>query len=181
MSCEKPAVALLTFSARDAKAWLYDLHEPDATGGLMLCRKHANATVVPMSWQLVDGRDPAWSGPEPETPAPGVQAFPTVATPSTVPVVPGAPAAAAPAVQRVPTTPSQAPVEAGFGAEPAQVRAVVPVAPPVPAPLAHAPVLPPVVPPPVTPYPSADQGGSPNHDATLFQLSLNDLPSPRGY
>lgn len=63
MTCDKPAVALLTFSPPDAKAWLYDLDQPDPTGGIMLCRKHANATVVPMSWQLVDSRDPAWPGP----------------------------------------------------------------------------------------------------------------------
>lgn len=63
MNCEKTAVALLTFSPPDAKAWLYDLDQPDPTGGIMLCRKHANATVVPMSWQLMDARDPAWPGP----------------------------------------------------------------------------------------------------------------------
>ena len=63
MNCEKPAVALLTFSPPDAKAWLYDLDQPDPTGGIMLCRKHANATIVPMSWQLMDARDPAWPGP----------------------------------------------------------------------------------------------------------------------
>lgn len=62
MNCDKTAVALLTFSPPDAKAWLYDLHRPDPAGGIMLCRKHANATVVPMSWQLVDSRDPAWPG-----------------------------------------------------------------------------------------------------------------------
>lgn len=63
MTCDKPAAALLTFSPPDAKAWLYDLDQPDPTGGIMLCRKHANATVVPMSWQLLDARDPAWPGP----------------------------------------------------------------------------------------------------------------------
>lgn len=63
MNCDKEAVALLTFSPPDAKAWLYDLEQPDPTGGIMLCRKHANATVVPMSWQLMDARDPAWPGP----------------------------------------------------------------------------------------------------------------------
>lgn len=63
MNCDKTAVALLTFSPPDAKAWLYDLDQPDPTGGIMLCRKHANATVVPMSWQLIDSRDPAWPGP----------------------------------------------------------------------------------------------------------------------
>lgn len=69
MNCDKNAVALLTFSPPDAKAWLYDLDRPDPTGGIMLCRKHANATVVPMSWQLVDARDPAWPGPVGEKPA----------------------------------------------------------------------------------------------------------------
>jgi len=63
MNCDKPAVALLSFSPPDAKAWLFDLEQPDSTGGIMLCRKHANATVVPMSWQLLDSRDPAWPGP----------------------------------------------------------------------------------------------------------------------
>lgn len=63
MNCDRSAVALLTFSPPDAKAWLYDLDQPDPTGGIMLCRKHANATIVPMSWQLVDVRDPAWPGP----------------------------------------------------------------------------------------------------------------------
>lgn len=62
MNCDKVAVALLSFSPPDAKAWLYDLEQPDRAGGIMLCRKHANATVVPMSWQLVDARDPAWPG-----------------------------------------------------------------------------------------------------------------------
>lgn len=72
MNCDKTAVALLTFSATDAKAWLYDLEQPDPSGGIALCRKHANATVVPMSWQLVDARDPAWPGQvgsQPEVPA----------------------------------------------------------------------------------------------------------------
>lgn len=63
MSCENEAVALLSFSPQQAKAWLYDLHEADSTGGIALCRRHANATVVPMSWQLIDQRDPAWPGP----------------------------------------------------------------------------------------------------------------------
>ena len=63
MNCDREAVALLTFSPPEAKAWLYDLDEPDPSGGIMLCRKHANATVVPMSWQLMDARDPAWPGP----------------------------------------------------------------------------------------------------------------------
>jgi len=63
MNCDNDAVALLTFSPTEAKAWLYDLEDPDPTAGIMLCRRHANATVVPMSWQLVDSRDPAWPGP----------------------------------------------------------------------------------------------------------------------
>ena len=63
MNCCKPAIALLTFAPQQAKAWLYDLDQPDPTGGIMLCRKHANGTVVPMSWQLIDARDPAWPGP----------------------------------------------------------------------------------------------------------------------
>jgi hypothetical protein len=69
MNCDKTAVALLTFSPPEAKAWLYDLDQPDPTGGIMLCRRHANATVVPMSWQLVDARDPAWPGPAGSQPA----------------------------------------------------------------------------------------------------------------
>lgn len=69
MTCDKTAVALLTFAPPEAKAWLYDLEAPDPTGGIMLCRKHANATVVPMSWQLVDARDPAWPGPAGSQPA----------------------------------------------------------------------------------------------------------------
>ena len=67
MNCDKAAVALLTFAPQQAKAWLFDLDKPDPSGGIMLCRKHANATVVPMSWQLVDGRDPAWPGPSSAT------------------------------------------------------------------------------------------------------------------
>lgn len=63
MTCDQPAVALLTFAPPEAKAWLYDLTDPDPTTGIMLCRKHANGTVVPMSWQLIDARDPAWPGP----------------------------------------------------------------------------------------------------------------------
>lgn len=63
MSCNKEAVALLTFAPQQAKAWLYDLVDTDPTAGIILCRKHANATVVPMSWQLIDARDPAWPGP----------------------------------------------------------------------------------------------------------------------
>lgn len=69
MNCNQPAVALLTFSPTEAKAWLYDLEKPDPSGGIQLCRKHANATVVPMSWQLVDARDPAWPGPVGAQPA----------------------------------------------------------------------------------------------------------------
>ena len=70
MACDQPAVALLTFAPPHAKAWLYDLVDPHPTNGIILCRKHANSTVVPMSWQLVDSRDPAFSGaarPEPAT------------------------------------------------------------------------------------------------------------------
>lgn len=63
MNCDNDAVALLTFSPTEAKAWLYDLDGPDPTHGIVLCRRHANATVVPMSWQLIDARDPAWPGP----------------------------------------------------------------------------------------------------------------------
>ena len=63
MNCDKPAVALLTFAPPEAKAWLYDLETPDPAHGITLCRHHANATVVPMSWQLIDARDPAWPGP----------------------------------------------------------------------------------------------------------------------
>jgi len=63
MNCDKQAMAMLTFAPQQAKAWLYDLEDPNPAGGIMLCRKHANATVVPMSWQLIDARDPAWPGP----------------------------------------------------------------------------------------------------------------------
>jgi len=63
MTCDHPAVAVLTFAPRDAKAWLYDLDMSDTSHGIVLCRRHANATVVPMSWQLLDARDPAWPGP----------------------------------------------------------------------------------------------------------------------
>ena len=69
MNCDGTAVALLTFSPPEAKAWLFDLDQPDPTGGIMLCRKHANGTVVPMSWSLHDGRDPAWPGPAQSTAA----------------------------------------------------------------------------------------------------------------
>ena len=61
MACDQTAVALLTFAPPQGKAWLHDLVDPDPTNGIMLCRKHANGTVVPMSWQLVDARDPAWT------------------------------------------------------------------------------------------------------------------------
>lgn len=69
MECAKDAVALLTFSPPQAKAWLYDLIDANPATGIMLCRRHANATVVPMSWQLVDSRDPSWAPPgEPAMP-----------------------------------------------------------------------------------------------------------------
>lgn len=60
MNCDNEAVALLSFAPRQAKAWLSDLTEPNPATGIVLCRRHANATVVPMSWQLVDARDPNW-------------------------------------------------------------------------------------------------------------------------
>lgn len=63
MTCDHPAMAVLTFSPQEAKAWLYDLEMTDTSHGIILCRRHANATVVPMSWQLIDARDPAWPGP----------------------------------------------------------------------------------------------------------------------
>jgi len=85
MNCDSPAVALLTFAPPEAKAWLYDLDSPDPTGGIMLCRKHANATVVPMSWQLVDARDPAWPGPVGSQPA--AQAMAAASAEELVPVV----------------------------------------------------------------------------------------------
>lgn len=62
MACDQPAVALLTFAPPHAKAWLYDLVDPHPSNGIILCRKHANSTVVPMSWQLIDSRDPAFPG-----------------------------------------------------------------------------------------------------------------------
>lgn len=77
MACDKDAVALLTFSPPQAKAWLYDLVDANPATGIMLCRRHANATVVPMSWQLVDSRDPSWSPPgEPAAPQPAPAAIP---------------------------------------------------------------------------------------------------------
>ena len=88
MNCDKAAVALLTFAPQQAKAWLFDLDQPDPAGGIMLCRKHANATVVPMSWQLVDGRDPAWPGPSSaaDHEAPAAPVEPPVGTaPSSLP------------------------------------------------------------------------------------------------
>ena len=98
MNCDKAAVALLTFAPQQAKAWLYDLDQPDPNGGIMLCRKHANATVVPMSWQLVDGRDPAWPGPAGEIdqanqlPAPSTASRPSAALASAgQPEAPAAP------------------------------------------------------------------------------------------
>jgi len=84
MACSKDAVALLTFSPPEAKAWLYDLIDANPATGIMLCRKHANATVVPMSWQLVDSRDPAWSPPgEPAAPQPEPAAIPGLLTDET--------------------------------------------------------------------------------------------------
>ncbi len=68
MSCSEAAVALLSFAPRHAKAWLYDLVDANPASGIVLCRRHANATVVPMSWQLVDARDPSWEGPTPPVP-----------------------------------------------------------------------------------------------------------------
>ena len=62
MACDQSAVALLTFAPPHAKAWLYDLVDPHPSNGIILCRKHANSTVVPMSWQLIDSRDPAFPG-----------------------------------------------------------------------------------------------------------------------
>jgi hypothetical protein len=88
MNCDKAAVALLTFAPQQAKAWLFDLDHPDPAGGIMLCRKHANSTVVPMSWQLVDGRDPAWPGPSSaaDQEAPAAPVEPPVGTaPSSLP------------------------------------------------------------------------------------------------
>lgn len=59
MGCDAQAVVLLTFAPQQAKAWLYDLAEPNPAAGISLCRRHGNATVVPMSWQLIDARDPS--------------------------------------------------------------------------------------------------------------------------
>lgn len=68
LSCSREPVALLTFSAAEAKAWLLDLATTDdTTSGIALCQQHADATAVPMSWQLIDKRDPAWPG----SPKPG--------------------------------------------------------------------------------------------------------------
>lgn len=94
MNCDKPAMALLTFAPPDAKAWLYDLDRPDPTGGIMLCRKHANATVVPMSWQLIDARDPAWPGPAGSQPA--VQAMAAASIEELMPTISAEPAAELP-------------------------------------------------------------------------------------
>lgn len=101
MNCDKAAVALLTFAPQQAKAWLFDLDQPDPAGGIILCRKHANATVVPMSWQLVDGRDPAWPGPASAAANATEEAF---VEPSAGPALAGQPEAPA------------APVESSVGA-----------------------------------------------------------------
>jgi len=172
MNCDKTAVALLTFSPPDAKAWLYDLDQPDPTGGIMLCRKHANATVVPMSWQLLDSRDPAWPGPDiagSDTPSdmphvvappsiPAVAAF-EVAVPVTVPELPSDSAAIEEEFAALRT---DLPVTPQHYAEPhmATVRAAGGTTPE---------------------NDLVDLGGAVPPDPSLFELPLSDIPAVTPY
>jgi len=160
MSCDNEAVALLTFSPQDAKAWLYDLEQPDPTGGIMLCRKHANATVVPMSWQLIDSRDPAWPGPAGSQPV--VQAMAAATAEELISNAPIVAASVAPAV--VPALPSDT---AAIDQEFAALRNDLPV------------VTQPYAEPQMATARAAGRGVP--ADPSLFELPLTDVPAVTPY
>lgn len=58
VSCGEPASALLLINARDLAAHLVDIREETGNVGVLLCRGHANAVVVPVGWTLADSRLP---------------------------------------------------------------------------------------------------------------------------
>ncbi len=179
MNCDKAAVALLTFAPQQAKAWLFDLEHPDPAGGIMLCRKHANATVVPMSWQLVDGRDPAWPGPV-DVDAPAAQASPgqaphehtSLQARPEAPAAPVEPPVPAMAAASAASLPSDSTIH---DAEFAALREALPVptqpyAEPRIATLRAAGVL-------TDTMPSVDVEPRSDADMSLFQLPLSDAPA----
>lgn len=61
--CGEIASAALLINARELSAHLVDIHEESGLDGVPLCRRHADAVVVPVGWSLADSRSPA---PEPE-------------------------------------------------------------------------------------------------------------------
>lgn len=164
MNCDKEAVALLTFSPPEAKAWLYDLDRPDPTGGIMLCRKHANATVVPMSWQLIDARDPAWPGPIGSQPV--VQAM---AAASVEEFMPSTPAAAVPPLIELPSDTDA--IDEEFAA----LRADLPVTPKQYAEPQLATAR--AAGRPATSDLVIDMGSTEEPDPSLFELPLSDIPA----
>lgn len=176
MNCDKAAVALLTFAPQQAKAWLFDLDQPDPAGGIILCRKHANATVVPMSWQLVDGRDPAWPGPGSANDEGAIDEALTH-QPSAAHASAGQPEApAAPVEPLVPVMASSLPSDSTVhDAEFAALREALPVATqpyaePRIATLRAAGVL-------TDTISSVDVESTTDADMSLFQLPLSDAPA----
>lgn len=159
MNCDKPALALLTFSPQDAKAWLYDLDQPDPTGGIMLCRRHANATVVPMAWQLVDARDPAWPGPA------EIQSAETQSA-QIEPLGETSPTATNSEVAAAAVTPTRLPSDAiSIDEEFAALRADLPV------------VAVPYAEPQYATARAAGRTEAAPHDPSLFELPLSDVPA----
>ncbi len=56
--CSAPAAVLYAIDAEHLTVWIDAIERADVLRGGVLCRRHADAMVVPMGWTLDDRRDP---------------------------------------------------------------------------------------------------------------------------
>jgi len=56
VSCGEPASAVLFINARELAAQLVDAGDDSSAVGVLLCRAHADAVVVPLGWTKADSR-----------------------------------------------------------------------------------------------------------------------------
>lgn len=56
--CSAPAAVLYAIDAEHLTVWIDSIERSDVLRGGVLCRRHADAMVVPMGWTLDDRRDP---------------------------------------------------------------------------------------------------------------------------
>jgi len=56
--CSEPGAAAYGMIPEDLLFWIAPLHEVQGTDAAVLCRRHADAMVVPRGWTLDDRREP---------------------------------------------------------------------------------------------------------------------------